>query len=649
MISLVFPMFHAAVRASVCLFLLLDFGLVSAQSARPAGQTNPQLWPNLAPVFAPDPQIEAAVKALINRMTLPEKVGQLIQADLGSVTPEQVRRFHLGSVLNSAETGPNNDSRAPLPAWLALADRFWAASTDRRDGRTGVPVLWGTDAVHGHNNIVGATVFPHNIGLGATRNPALIEAIGRVTAREIRITGLDWTFAPTVAVVRNDRWGRSYEGYSESPSLVGQYAARMVIGLQGRVGTPGFLTGDHVLATAKHFIGDGATDNGIDQGNNLLTETALRDLQSSGYVAAISAGVQFVMASFSSWHGQKMHGHEPLLTGVLRNRFHFQGVTVGDWNGHAHLPGCTVADCPRAINAGLDLFMVPQDWQQLHGKLLDNVRRGTLSLARLDEAVGRMLRVKMRAGLFDAGKPSQRPLAGQWELFGGPGHRAIARQAVRESLVLLKNQDQVLPVQPGKSVLITGDGADDIGRQSGGWTVNWQGGVGRNHDFPHGTSISDGLTQAITATGGSVIHLPRLPARLPAVELAIVVFGEDPYAEMKGDRPNVDFALAKPLQTLRRLKRAGIPTVSVFLSGRPLVVNDELAASDAFVAAWLPGVAGEGIADVLVADQHGAPRHDFTGRLSFSWPGKAGDTELNIGDRHYAPKFPFGFGLKYQP
>ena len=604
-------------------------------------------WPQTAAPIPRNPSIEASVADLLARMTLAEKVGQIIQADLGSVTPEDVRQYHLGAILNSAETGPDGNIRAEPAAWLALADRFWQASTDTSEGRAGVPLLWGTDAVHGHNNVLGATIFPHNIGLGAAGDPELVARVAHATAREIRVTGLDWTFAPTVAVVRNDRWGRTYEGYAESPALVARYAESFITGLQGRPGQPDFLRGEHVFGTAKHFIGDGGTADGIDQGNNLADETELRDLHGPGYVAAIGAGVQFVMASFSSWHGQRLHGHQALLTDVLRKRMGFDGVVIGDWIGHAHVPGCTPERCAQAINAGLDLFMAAGHWRALHANTMADVSAGRISMARLDEAVARMLRVKLRAGLFEAGLPSQRPVAGEWTMLGGAEHRALAREAVRRSLVLLKNR-QALPVAPGARVLVTGPGADNIGMQAGGWSMNWQGTDTSNADFPAGTSIVDGLREAVQASGGTLVHHPTLPAQLPAADVAVVVYGETPYAEFKGDRADVDFKPTEPLATLRRLQAAGIKTVSVFLSGRPLWVEPELAASDAFVAAWLPGTAGRGIADVLVAGADGRPRHDFVGRLSFSWPAAAEQAQVNVGDGDYNPAFAFGFGLSYR-
>jgi beta-glucosidase len=606
---------------------------------------DPQDWPYQPPAIARDAAIEERVSELLGRMTLQEKVGQVIQADILSATPEQVHEYHLGSVLNGGDSAPGNDNRTSPDAWLQLADAYWDASTDTSDGGVGIPVIWGTDAVHGHSNIVGATIFPHNIGLGMAHDPAMIGDIGRATALEILATGLDWTFAPTLAVVRNDRWGRTYEGYSEDPRIVAQYGPQMVEGLQGVIGDT-FLDADHIIATAKHFAGDGGTTNGIDQGNTEMSEAEFRDEQAAAYPPAIAAGVQTVMASYSSFNGRKMHGYEEMLTGVLRGRMSFDGFVVGDWKGHAQVPGCSDTSCPKAFNAGVDMFMAADQWQGLYENMLAQVGSGEIGMERLDEAVARVLRVKLRAGVFEAGRPSSRKHAGDFDLLGSPEHRALARSAVRKSLVLLKNDAGVLPLSPALNVLVAGDGANDIGKQCGGWTLTWQGDSNQRKDFPHGMSIWEGLRDAFAAGGGSAT-LSEDGSYEEAPDVAIVVFGEDPYAEGVGDRPNVDFAPEEGLHLLQRFHDAGIPTVAVFLSGRPLWVDPELAASDAFVAAWLPGTEGGGIADVLVADADGKPRYDFSGRLSFSWPASADQTEVNVGDPDYDPRFAYGYGLSY--
>jgi len=593
-----------------------------------------------------DPAMEERIAALLGRMTLEEKVGQVIQADIAFVTPAEVREYNLGSVLNGGGSAPGGDNRTTPDQWLALADAFWDASTDTSDGGVGIPTIWGTDAVHGHSNILGATIFPHNIGLGMANDPDLMYRIGRVTAMEMLATGLDWTFAPTIAVVRNDRWGRTYESYSEDPRIVAAYAPRIVEGIQGRLGTEDFLGEGRMLATAKHFAGDGGTTDGIDQGDTIVSEAEFRDVQAAGYPPAVQAGVQAVMASFNSFHGRKMHGHKEMLTDVLVGRMGFDGLVVGDWNGHGQVKGCTNTSCAASFNAGLDLFMAPDSWQGLYESTLAQVRSGEITMDRLDEAVSRVLRVKMRAGLFEAGRPSSRPNAGDFDLLAADEHRAVAREAVRKSLVLLKNEGGLLPLSPTLDILVAGDGANSIGKQCGGWTLNWQGTDNLNEHFPNGTSIYQGFVDAVGAAGGTVM-LSESGEYAAAPDVAVVVFGEDPYAEFQGDRPNVDYDSDDGLALLRRFRDAGIPTVAVFLSGRPMWVNPELNAADAFVAAWLPGTEGAGIADVLIAGADGEPRFDFSGRLSFSWPKLATQTAVNVGDADYDPLFAYGYGLSY--
>ena len=417
-------------------------------------------------------------------MTLEQKVGQMVQADIRSVTPDDVRKFRLGSVLNGGGAFPGENKHASVADWVALADGFYDASMDTANGGLAIPIMWGTDAVHGHNNVIGATLFPHNIGLGAAHDPDLMERIGAATAREVAVTGLDWTFAPLVAVVRDDRWGRTYESYSEDPEIVRAYAERMVRGLQGTPGSKTFLDTSHVLATAKHFIGDGGTADGVDRGDNLSSEADLLKIHAPGYIAAMNAGVQTIMASYNSWQGFKMHGLRYLLTDVLKQRMGFDGIVVSDWDGVDEVQGCSKDKCAQAINAGIDMVMVPTDWKNFIGNTLDQVRAEKIPLSRIDDAVTRILRVKFRAGLFEKGKPSSRPLANKRELLGAPEHRELARQAVRESLVLLKNERGLLPLRRNSRVAVLGDGADNIPKQTGGWTVSWQGTGNSNADFP---------------------------------------------------------------------------------------------------------------------------------------------------------------------
>jgi len=606
----------------------------------------PTVWPALTSAVAKDPAMEQRIDELLASMSTQEKIGQVIQPELRNISPEQIREYHIGSILNGGGSWPNDNKYAQAADWLALADSFYEASMDTSDGSIAIPVMWGTDAVHGHNNVIGATVFPHNIGLGAANNPELIRQINAATAREVAVSGIDWNFSPTLAVARDDRWGRTYEAYSENPELVRAYGGKAVQGLQGTAGDD-FMAADHVIATAKHFLGDGATRNGVDRGDADISAQQLRDIHTPGYFSAIEAGVQTVMVSFNSWQGEKLHGHHYLLTEVLKEQMGFDGLVVGDWNGHGFVDGCARDNCARAFNAGVDIFMVPDDWQALYHNLLAQHTSGEISTARLDDAVRRILRVKLRAGLFEKGLPSQRPLAGRTELIGGTEHRSIARQAVRESLVLLKNSAGLLPLARNSRVLVTGDGADNIGKQSGGWTLTWQGTGNTNDDFPGGSSIYQGIVEVVESAGGSV-QLSADGSYSDKPDVAIVVFGEDPYAEMQGDISHLDYAPESDLALLQNLSRQGIPVVSIFLTGRPLWVNPEINASDAFVVAWLPGSEGAGVADVIFRNEQDETNHDFKGKLSFSWPATAMQSHLNEGQADYAPLYAYGFGLTYQ-
>lgn len=611
-----------------------------------AGVVHPGIWPRGRSSVARDASIEAEVARLLASMNDEEKVGQIIQADIGSVTPEDVRRYRLGSILNGGGSGPNGNDRALAPEWLAAADAFYDASMDAPEGRPAIPLLWGSDAVHGNANIIGATIFPHNVGLGAANNPELMRRIGEITALELRVIGQDWTFAPTIAVARDDRWGRTYESYSETPEIVTAYARAIVQGIQGEPGDADFLRGPHVIATAKHFLGDGGTNEGRDQGDNLYDERTLRDLFAPSYISAVGAGVQSVMASYNSWHGEKMHGNRAFLNDILIERIGLDGFVVGDWNGHGQVEGCTSQNCAASFNAGLDMFMAPDGWRALYDNTLAQVRSGEISAARLDEAVARILRVKLRAGLMEAGRPSERQFSGRYDLLGAAEHRAVARQAVRESLVLLKNDDALLPLSPRARVLVAGAGADDMGMQTGGWTISWQGNGNSRTDFPHADTIYEAVRAHVQRAGGvAELHADGRYEQRP--DVAIVVFGEEPYAEFAGDRDNLDYAPESDLQVLQRLRSAGVPTVAVFLSGRPLYVTPELNASNAFVAAWLPGSEGGGVADMLFRAADGSVPHDFRGRLSFSWPRAPNQTPLNLGDGNYDPLFAFGYGLTY--
>ncbi|WP_379920909.1 glycoside hydrolase family 3 N-terminal domain-containing protein [Erythrobacter sp. R86502] len=601
-------------------------GCNAAPYLRSAGQTGPAATAELAP------------EALLARMSLERKVSQLVMPDIGAITPDDVRSYRFGTILNGGNSGPYGNDKAPAADWLKLADEYWAASTaPLPDGEPAIPAVWATDAVHGHANVIGATIFPHNIGLGATGDADLVRRIGAATAVEIEVTGIDWTFAPTIAVARDDRWGRTYESYSEDPALVSRLGAAMVEGLQGRPGEPGFLGTGKVAATAKHFFGDGGTAQGVDQGDVNGDLEDLMAVHAAPYPAAIGAGVVSVMASFNSINGNKMHGNRPLLTDELRGRLGFGGLVVGDWNGHGQVKGCTNADCAQSLLAGLDVYMVPEDWKALHANLVKQVQDGTIPMARLDEAVLRVLRLKQKLGVLEGEvTPSARALGGKWDRLGSPEHRAIAREAVAKSQVLLKNSG-VLPLKPGARIEVAGAAADNIPQQAGGWSITWQGGGDlTDADFPGATSIYDGIAAAAKAGGGEAVLASRTNIST-APDAAIVVFGEEPYAEFVGDRRDLAFRDEEGLNLLKSYRARGIPTVAVFLSGRPMWVNRELNAADAFVAAWLPGSEGAGVADVLFGVR------PASGRLSFSWPASCDGAPLN---GPQGALFPLGYGLE---
>lgn len=632
--------------ASLAGALIMPIHFVLA--ADTAATVHPASWPQGRWPLPPDPALEARVRALLAKMSVEDKVGQMIQADIKYVTPDDVRTYRLGSILAGGNSGPDGQQYGTAAQWQKLSDAFYRASMDTSGGRLAIPVLFGIDAVHGHNNLVGSTLFPQNVGLGATRDPQLIHAIGEVTARELRASGINWTFAPTLTVPQDGRWGRAYEGYSQNPALVAQYASAVVEGLEGRLGTPHYLDADHVIATAKHFVGDGGTRDGKDQGDAEVSEAVLRNVHAAGYPPAIEAGVQVVMVSFSSWNGVKMAGNKALITDVLKGRMDFGGIVLGDWNAHGQVPGCTNEDCPVAYNAGLDMLEAPDSWKGLYVNTLAEVKSGVIPMSRIDDAVTRILRVKLRLGMFEVGLPSANPLViKSAQVVGSPAHRALARRAVRESLVLLKN-DGVLPIDPRKHVLVAGDGADNISKQNGGWTLTWQGTGLTNANFPGATSIFAGIQAQVKAAGGTA-ELSVDGSYKQKPDVAIVVFGEDPYAEFQGDLPNLAYRPGNDhdLDLLRRLHAQGVPVVAVFLTGRPLWMNREINASDAFVVAWLPGSEGEGIADVLLRTRDGRVAHDFHGKLAYAWPRTAVQIPVAAAARGEQPQFPYGFGLTY--
>lgn len=599
-------------------------------------------WPALTSRLAKDPAIEARVAEILASMTLEQKIGQMVQPEIKSITPEEVRQYYIGSVLNGGGSWPAKNKHARVQDWVALADAYYDASMGT-DAKIPVPVIWGTDAVHGHSNVYGATIFPHNIGLGAAHDVELIERIAEATGQSTRATGVTWTFAPTVAVAQNARWGRTYESYSSQPALVREYAAAYVKGMQGLLDKDG-----NVVATAKHFIGDGATDGGKDQGNALVTQAQMINVHGQGYYGAIEAGVQTVMASFNSWNDiaagtdyGKMHGSRDLLTVALKEKMGFDGFVVSDWNGIGQVPGCTDDSCAQAINAGIDMVMVPDAWKPFIANTIAQVKSGQIPQARIDDAVTRILRVKLRARLWDH-KPSASQFAGKPESLV---HRDLARRAVRESLVLLKNDGGALPLKKGQRVLLVGKSADSISNQTGGWSLTWQGTDNTNADFPNADSIAAGLREQLGEA--NVILRDSAEGVDPAsYDVIVAAIGETPYAETNGDIvPSDTMAHSRrhpeDLAVLKAAAATGKPVVTVFLSGRALYANDLINLSSSFVAAWLPGTEGKGITDVLVAGEGGKPAHDFRGRLTFPWPAGA------CPNADSTPQFPLDSGLRY--
>jgi beta-glucosidase len=609
-----------------------------APDAEPSATANAAAWPaSRSPRAITDRATETAISELLRRMTLEQKVGQLIQADIGSITPQDLEKYPLGSILAGGNSGPYGDERADAATWHRLVEEFRAVSL--RSG-AGIPILFGVDAVHGHSNLPGATIFPHNIGLGAAHDPELVRRIGAATAAEVAASGIEWTFAPTLAVPQDLRWGRSYEGYAADPRLVAAYARAMTLGLQGPLGSGKPVGASRVAATAKHFLADGGTREGRDQGDARLAEEALVSRHAAGYPAAIEAGALTVMASFSSWNGVKHHGNASLLTDVLKGRMGFAGLVVGDWNAHGQVPGCTVTHCPQSLNAGIDLYMAPESWRGLFASTLADVRAGRIRQSRVDDAVRRILRVKFKLGLMGKAKVTR----GGTHAFGAGEHRALAREAAAKSLVLLKNEGAVLPLKPGLKVLVAGPGADDMAMQAGGWTITWQGTDTKRADFPDGQTIGEALAAAVRAGGGFAAVSPRgeTPADMRGrPDVAVLVTGERPYAEFQGDLPHLAFLpQAGEAELVRRWRAEGVRVVVVFLSGRPLFVPGLMNQADAFVAAWLPGTQGAGVADVLVAAPDGRVAKDFTGRLPFPWPKDARSPIVE-------PLFAAGEGLDY--
>ena len=601
-------------------------------------------WPKPNAHLELDPDIEEDIAKRLSAMTLAQKVAQIIQADIASITPEEAKQVQIGAILNGGNSAPSSQLDATAQQWLELVDRFWRDAP----GECPIPIVFGTDAVHGHSNIAGATIFPHNINLGAARDRALVTAIGAATAREIAVTGMDWTFSPTLAVAQDLRWGRTYEAFSCDPALVGELGGALIIGLQGQPGHVDFLGPDKIACSAKHFLGDGGTRDGRDQGETECDEDTLITLHGAPYLRAIEAGVTSIMASFSSWGEQGMHGRQDLLSDVLKDHWGFDGLVAGDWNGHGQLQGASASFAPQALLAGLDMYMAPDSWQALLSSTIQAVEENPSWLPRLDDAVKRMLRFKARLKLEAKGRPSARPLAGRFDLLACDTHREIARQAVRASAVLLKNDQQILPLSPRQRILVCGRGADRLDFACGGWTLSWQGGGDLAASFPKSQTLLAGVREHVEAGAGTLAFAENGQwAEKP--DVAIVVLAEDPYAEFRGDCDTLDYRPGDPAdyQLIQRLKNQGIRVVSVLYSGRPLWINPALNASDACVAAFLPGTEAGALADLLFGTSQG-DSIDFSGRLPFPWPAFGDHFDVCLSNPSRPPLFPLGYGLTFK-
>lgn len=580
--------------------------------------------PDSRPLSAFDPQ----VNDLLARMTLDEKIGQMTQAERGSLNDGDIGAYYIGSVLSGGGSGPAVNE---VQAWADMYDGFQSMALKTR---LMIPILYGIDAVHGHNNVRAAVIFPHNIGLGATRNPELVRMAGRITASEVRATGMNWTFSPVVAVPQDERWGRTYEGFGEDPDLVMEMGQAAVSGYQGA----SLADPSSIVACAKHYLGDGGTKWGtgvpIDQGDTQVDEATLRRIHLPGYLGAIRSGVGTIMVSFSSWNGQKMTGNHYLLTDLLKGELGFEGFLVSDWAAIDQLPGGSYrAQVKAAISAGIDMGMVPYRHQEFFSTLKSLVQAGEVPMSRIDDAVKRILRVKYAAGLFDR-SPLTDP--DYQTRFGSLEHREVAREAVRQSLVLLKNQRAVLPLSKSlRRIFVAGANANDIGHQCGGWTISWQGGTG---DITPGTTILQAIRQAVSPATQVVYSAAGTGAA--GADAAIVVIGESPYAEGPGDNGSLNLS-AQDSAAIDNIKATGVPMVIILISGRPLILGTALDKSDAFIAAWLPGTEGEGVADVVFGD------YRPTGKLPCSWPRSISQIPINVGDPGYDPLLPYGFGLTY--
>lgn len=581
--------------------------------------------------------IDGEVSKLVSSMTLEEKIGQMTQVDYRYLADKaDIGKYFLGSILSGGGSTPPTNQPS---SWVDLYNSF---QREALKTRLKIPLIYGIDAVHGHNNVLGATMFPHNIGLGCANDKALVQEIAAATAAEVKATGLDWTFAPCVAVAQDERWGRTYESFSEDSEIVTELGVASTIGYQGRT-----LNKNSVLACAKHFVGDGNTVFGtgtnwykIDRGDVVLDEEELRSKYIKPFQESIKMGVGSIMVSYNSWKGKKLHGHKYLINDVLKKELKFDGIVVSDWAGINELDKDYKTCIIQSINAGIDMNMVPgslnpddNSYDDFIRLAIESVKEGSIPMERIDDAVSRILKIKKKLGLFD--KPIKAPK--NTDVVGSKKHRDLARKSVRKSLVLLKNKGDILPLNKdsGKITLV-GEHADNIGYQSGGWTIHWQGGSG---DITPGTTILDAFKSAVADSNS--IHYSKYGENLLNPDVVVVAVGEKPYSEGVGDRESLHLS-DEDIKLLKKVKNSNLPYVVVLISGRPMIINEALAESDAFVAAWLPGTEGKGISDVIFGD------YNFTGRLSMTWPKSMKQIPINYGDSNYDPLFQFGFGLSYK-
>ncbi|CAI0386876.1 unnamed protein product [Linum tenue] len=632
--------------ASTLFSLLAIFIIVMAEFV--AGH-DPEVSAATAAYKDPSKPIRVRINDLMERMSLSEKIGQMTQIDRSRATTDVMSNYCIGSVLSVSDSVPGQKPGDRTPhnfssrKWIMTINKLQEAALATR---LGIPMLYAIDAVHGHNYAYRSTIFPHNVGLGATRDPQLVKRIGAATALEARATGVRYVFSPTIAVCRDPRWGRCYESYSEDPALVKLMTETMIAGLEGDIppnysikGVPFVETGHRtkVAACAKHFVGDGGTSGGVDRGNAEMPWKELAAVHLPPYSTAILKGVASVMLSYSSWNGQKMHANRRLVTGLLKTRLKFRGFVISDFEGIDKIKDANYSYSVEAgISAGIDMVMAPYKFRRFIRTLTYQVEKGIIPMTRIDDAVARILRVKFTMGLFE--NPYADVEMGRQ--LGSQEHRELAREAVRKSLVLLKNDGPLLPLPKyGAKILVAGTHANNLGYQCGGWTMQWQGQSGNN--ITQGTTILSAIASTVDPST-EVLYSVDPSAEL--IELgnfshAIVVVGEVPYAEFDGDNGNL--TIPEPgLTTISNVCDRVISCVVVLVSGRPLVLEPHLLSKiHSLVAAWLPGTEGQGVADLLFGDW------PFTGRLPRTWFKRVDQLPMNVGDRNYLPLFPFGFGL----